>query len=285
MPQRPPGAPRAASTASRRSERSVDLHRRAGAARAQARLAEGAGRGAGDRSRGEAGRELTVRIALRALDVAQAPLAFDVASIKPNNSGASPAGRFYPPSGRVTMPTSRSSADLCVSAAEQRSSRAGLDRLGALRHRRQLEAAQRSSRSDDRWQDRARTFTFAHAVPVCYASRSRRSLRPRRFRHAAGAWRDGHRDAGRSAVRRSPISDGVFRFPRLADGAWTMRVEMLGFAPLSRRSRSPADAPASTWALKLLPFGEIARDALPPPRSRARDRRLAGSTVRRTPGT
>jgi len=36
--------------------------------------------------------------------VAQAPLAFDVASIKPNNSGAIPEQvRFYPPSGRVTM--------------------------------------------------------------------------------------------------------------------------------------------------------------------------------------
>jgi uncharacterized protein (TIGR03435 family) len=36
--------------------------------------------------------------------VAQAPLAFDVASIKPNNSGAiGEQVRFYPPSGRVTM--------------------------------------------------------------------------------------------------------------------------------------------------------------------------------------
>jgi uncharacterized protein (TIGR03435 family) len=39
-----------------------------------------------------------------ALLVAQAPMAFDVASIKPNNSGAvGEQVRFYPPSGRVTM--------------------------------------------------------------------------------------------------------------------------------------------------------------------------------------
>src|SRR5260221_734626 len=41
---------------------------------------------------------------LAAIVVAQAPLAFDVASIKPNNSGAvGEQVRFYPPSGRVQM--------------------------------------------------------------------------------------------------------------------------------------------------------------------------------------
>jgi len=41
---------------------------------------------------------------LPALLVAQAPKAFDVAAIKPNNSGAiGEQVRFYPPSGRVTM--------------------------------------------------------------------------------------------------------------------------------------------------------------------------------------
>ena len=46
-----------------------------------------------------------MRIALlAALIVAQAPVAFDVASITPNNSGAvGEQVRFYPPSGRVTM--------------------------------------------------------------------------------------------------------------------------------------------------------------------------------------
>jgi uncharacterized protein (TIGR03435 family) len=43
-------------------------------------------------------------VLLAALVAAQAPMAFDVASIKPNNSGAvAQQVRFYPPSGRVTM--------------------------------------------------------------------------------------------------------------------------------------------------------------------------------------
>jgi uncharacterized protein (TIGR03435 family) len=43
-------------------------------------------------------------LSVSALLIAQAPLAFDVASIKPNNSGAiGEQVRFYPPSGRVTM--------------------------------------------------------------------------------------------------------------------------------------------------------------------------------------
>ena len=46
-----------------------------------------------------------MRVALlAALVIAQAPPAFDVASIKPNNSGAiGEQVRFYPPSGRVQM--------------------------------------------------------------------------------------------------------------------------------------------------------------------------------------
>jgi uncharacterized protein (TIGR03435 family) len=43
-------------------------------------------------------------LCLPVLLIAQAPLAFDVASIKPNNSGAmGESVRFFPPSGRVTM--------------------------------------------------------------------------------------------------------------------------------------------------------------------------------------
>src|SRR6185436_11788567 len=55
--------------------------------------------------------------------------------------------------------------------------------------------------------------------------------------------------------------DGVFRFAGLADGAWTLRVEMIGFAPAARDLTIGADTPPSTWALKLLPLSEIARTA------------------------
>ena len=36
-------------------------------------------------------------------------------------------------------------------------------------------------------------------------------------------------------VTASTDQRGMYRFPDLADGVWTMRVEMLGFAPLSRQ--------------------------------------------------
>ena len=47
---------------------------------------------------------MRIVVLIAALVVAQAPLAFDVAAIKPNKSGAvGEQVRFYPPSGRVTM--------------------------------------------------------------------------------------------------------------------------------------------------------------------------------------
>ncbi len=52
---------------------------------------------------------------------------------------------------------------------------------------------------------------------------------------------------------------GVCRFPDLADGVWTIRVEMLGFSPLTEDVTVAPNAPASMWDLKLLPFEEIAR--------------------------
>ena len=50
---------------------------------------------------------------------------------------------------------------------------------------------------------------------------------------------------------------GVYRFADLADGLWTIRVEMLGFSTISRDISIAADAAPSTWALTLLPFEEI----------------------------
>jgi hypothetical protein len=60
---------------------------------------------------------------------------------------------------------------------------------------------------------------------------------------------------------------GVFRFADLADGVWTVRVEMRGFAPATREIAVKSDAPPSTWELTLLPIAEIAR-GLPAPATR-----------------
>lgn len=57
--------------------------------------------------------------------------------------------------------------------------------------------------------------------------------------------------------------DGVFRLAAPADGVWTIRVELFGFAPVSRDTAIAPDAPTSTWELKLLPLAEMTRGLQP----------------------
>ena len=45
---------------------------------------------------------------------------------------------------------------------------------------------------------------------------------------------------------------GVFSFPDLADGVWTIEAEMLGFAKVTREVGIAPDAPSPEWQLKLL---------------------------------
>src|SRR5271157_3383610 len=49
--------------------------------------------------------------------------------------------------------------------------------------------------------------------------------------------------------------DGAYSFPELADGTWTIDVEMLGFGKLTRDVGIASDAPPADWDLKLLPPG------------------------------
>jgi hypothetical protein len=48
---------------------------------------------------------------------------------------------------------------------------------------------------------------------------------------------------------------GAYSFPELADGIWTIEVEMMGFAKLTREVGIESDAPPADWDLKLLPPG------------------------------
>jgi hypothetical protein len=61
---------------------------------------------------------------------------------------------------------------------------------------------------------------------------------------------------------------GLYRFPDLAEGTWTIKIEMRGFAPLSREVNVVAGAQAAVWELALLSFEEITK-GLPPPVSQA----------------
>src|SRR5262250_1076095 len=70
----------------------------------------------------------------------------------------------------------------------------------------------------------------------------------------------------RGDERRATVTDqqGAYRFANIGEGVWTIRIEMLGFVPLTAEITVGTDAPASSWELALLPFDEIAR-GLPAP--------------------
>jgi hypothetical protein len=51
--------------------------------------------------------------------------------------------------------------------------------------------------------------------------------------------------------------NGRYSFADLADGAWTIEVEMLGFAKLSNDVGVAFDAPAAEWSFKFLPMSAI----------------------------
>src|SRR6185369_12567216 len=72
--------------------------------------------------------------------------------------------------------------------------------------------------------------------------------------------------ASRDDTQRVATTDqqGIYRFTDLADGPWSMKVEMLGFAPASRDVTVSADAMPMLWELAILPFAEITR-GLPSP--------------------
>jgi hypothetical protein len=58
---------------------------------------------------------------------------------------------------------------------------------------------------------------------------------------------------------------GLYSFADLADGVWSVQVEMLCFTPLKREIAIGPGAPPAEWELKMLPFEEIRASAPPPP--------------------
>src|SRR5947209_16068351 len=57
---------------------------------------------------------------------------------------------------------------------------------------------------------------------------------------------------------------GAYSFPGLADGNWTIQVEMLCFSPVKQEIAVAPDAPSPVWELKLLSFDEIKASAPAP---------------------
>ena len=79
--------------------------------------------------------------------------------------------------------------------------------------------------------------------------------------------------------------DGVFRLTALADGEWTVHVEMIGFAAATQEIRIAAGTPPSTWELTLLPLAEMARSAQPAAAEPKPATAASGSTVQLKPDT
>ena len=73
---------------------------------------------------------------------------------------------------------------------------------------------------------------------------------------------------GDKTVQAVTDQDGMYVFPDLAEGTWTMKVEMLCFKPQEKEVAVTSDAPSPMWDLQLLPASEIkpvAPSAAPPP--------------------
>jgi len=84
---------------------------------------------------------------------------------------------------------------------------------------------------------------------------------------------------GDKKLATSTNQQGLYRFADLADGMWTIRVEMIGFMPATKDVTIAPDAQPVTFELALLPFDVIAKDlprlapgSAPPPAAVRRDR-------------
>ena len=58
-------------------------------------------------------------------------------------------------------------------------------------------------------------------------------------------------------------AQGVYSFPDLADGTWTIDIEMTGFAPVKQEVTVAPNAPAGTFEMKLLSLDQIRAAAKP----------------------
>lgn len=63
-----------------------------------------------------------------------------------------------------------------------------------------------------------------------------------------------HAKQGEKTLRVVTAPDGSYIFPDLADGSWTVQVEMAGFETAQREVVTPRDTAVAKWDLKMLPM-------------------------------
>jgi hypothetical protein len=73
---------------------------------------------------------------------------------------------------------------------------------------------------------------------------------------------------GEKRVATITDAQGTYVFPDLAEGTWTLQVEMSGFAPLKRDIQLPQSS--TGWELTMLPLAEITRGMPEPPKMEVR---------------
>ena len=69
----------------------------------------------------------------------------------------------------------------------------------------------------------------------------------------------GGQDGGEMKKVTASDPQGVYRFPDLAEGTWTVTVQMFGFTAVTREIKIPPDAPPPPVELALMPLEEITR--------------------------
>lgn len=81
------------------------------------------------------------------------------------------------------------------------------------------------------------------------------------------------------------ITDGMgsYSFPDLADGTWTVQVEMSGFTPLKEDVTVGPNAPASTWKIKIKSFSDIQAQVQATPLEARPEGAAAANTARPIP--
>ncbi len=78
-------------------------------------------------------------------------------------------------------------------------------------------------------------------------------------------------------------AQGAYSFRDLADGNWTIQVEMLGFAPQTKEVGIAPDAPSPEWDLKLLPMAALRQSLAPKPAPAAAQPVVAAATSKPAP--
>src|SRR6185369_4588823 len=70
--------------------------------------------------------------------------------------------------------------------------------------------------------------------------------------------------AGEKKLVTATDEQGKFSLPDATEGVWTLRVEMLGFEPLTKEITVTAEPQPSAWTLALRAFTDITRDVARP---------------------